>query len=207
MVGVIKQMLYKADEDGRDPYIALLEYRNTPVTGLPFSPAQIAMSCTLRSKLPSTHQMLKPAVVNATSGLRARQAHYKHTYDRSAKPLAPLKAGDVVRYRRGKVWEPAVVKAETGFPRSFKTLHENGELRRNRRHLMLTSEKPPVLLNVPEPCLSNNLQPPAAGATEVLASSPPSPPANDPVVSAVPEPRSRRPTKTPHKYRNFILYR
>ena len=207
MVGVIKQMLYKADEDGRDPYIALLEYRNTPVTGLPFSPAQMAMSRTLRSKLPSTHQMLKPAVVNATSGLRARQARYKHSYDRSAKPLAPLKAGDVVRYRRGKVWEPAVVKAETGFPRSFKILHENGELRRNRRHLMLTSEKPPVLLNVPEPCLSNNPQPPAAGPTEVLASSPPSPPSNDPVVLAVPEPRARRSTKTPHKYRDFILYR
>ena len=79
MVGVIKQMLYQADEDGRDPYIALLEYRNTPVTGLPFSPAQMAMSRTLRSKLPSTHQMFKPAVVNATSSLRARQARYKHT--------------------------------------------------------------------------------------------------------------------------------
>ena len=90
MVGVIKQMLYKADKDGRDPYIALLEYRNTPVTGLPFSPAQMAMSRTLRSKLPSTHQMLKPAVVNATSGLRARQARSKHTYDCSAKPLAPF---------------------------------------------------------------------------------------------------------------------
>ena len=88
----------------------------------------MTMSRTLRSKLPSNHQMLKlPAVVNATSSLRARQARYKHTYDRSAKPLAPLKAGDVVRYRRGKVWEPAVVKPATGLPRSFKILHENGE--------------------------------------------------------------------------------
>ena len=43
MVGVIKQMLYKAEEDGKDPNIAWLEYRNTLTTGLPFSPAQIAM--------------------------------------------------------------------------------------------------------------------------------------------------------------------
>ena len=32
-VSVVKQMLRKADEEGRDPYIALLAYRNTAVTG------------------------------------------------------------------------------------------------------------------------------------------------------------------------------
>uniref|UniRef100_A0A3Q3J2L6 Integrase catalytic domain-containing protein n=1 Tax=Monopterus albus TaxID=43700 RepID=A0A3Q3J2L6_MONAL len=38
-----KQILTKAREDRKDPYLSLLEYRNTPVDGLK-SPAQILMS-------------------------------------------------------------------------------------------------------------------------------------------------------------------
>ena len=34
-VQTLKGLFKKADEDGRDPYLALLEYRNTPVSGLP----------------------------------------------------------------------------------------------------------------------------------------------------------------------------
>ena len=34
-VSMVKQMLRKADEEGRDPYLALLAYRNTAVTGMP----------------------------------------------------------------------------------------------------------------------------------------------------------------------------
>ena len=32
---VQKRMLKRAEEDGQDQYLALLEYRNTPVSGLP----------------------------------------------------------------------------------------------------------------------------------------------------------------------------
>ena len=119
----------------------------------------------VRGEVNTTHQMLRPAEVDVTSNQRIRRARYKHTYNCSIKPLSPLKAGDVVRYRCWKVREPVVVKAETGFLRFFKILHKNGKLRRNRHHLMLTSEKLPILLNVPEPHLSNNPQPPTAAPT------------------------------------------
>ena len=37
-IRTMKRLLREADEDGRDPYIALLEYHNTPVTGPEYSP-------------------------------------------------------------------------------------------------------------------------------------------------------------------------
>ena len=40
-VYVVKQMLRKADKEGRDPYLALLAYRNTAVAGMSYSPAQM----------------------------------------------------------------------------------------------------------------------------------------------------------------------
>jgi hypothetical protein len=47
----------KAKADKRDPYLSLLEYRNTPVDNFK-SPAQLLMSRRLRSILPSTNQQL-----------------------------------------------------------------------------------------------------------------------------------------------------
>ena len=43
-VGTIKQLMRKAAEEGRDVHLALLEYRNTPISGLECSPAQLLMS-------------------------------------------------------------------------------------------------------------------------------------------------------------------
>ena len=49
-VQTLKGLFKKADEDGRDPYLALLEYRNTPVSGLQYTPSQMLMSKLLRLK-------------------------------------------------------------------------------------------------------------------------------------------------------------
>ena len=47
MIGTVKQLMRKSNES-RDPHLALLAYRNTPVAGMPYSPAQLLM----RWKLP-----------------------------------------------------------------------------------------------------------------------------------------------------------
>ena len=60
----------KADDD---IYLALLEYQNTPVTGTSFSPAQILISRTLRSKIPVTKQLLKPAIVDPRAQLMSQK--------------------------------------------------------------------------------------------------------------------------------------
>ena len=61
-VQTVKTMTKKNDGDIS---LALLEYRNTPIAGTPYSPAQILMSRTLRSKLPVSKKTLKPTVVEA----------------------------------------------------------------------------------------------------------------------------------------------
>ena len=48
MVQVLKNILKKADYEGRYPYLALHAYRNTPVIGVKYSPARMSMSRVLR---------------------------------------------------------------------------------------------------------------------------------------------------------------
>ena len=36
MIGTVKQLMRKANEDSRDPHLALLAYQNTPVAGMPY---------------------------------------------------------------------------------------------------------------------------------------------------------------------------
>ena len=64
-VETIKSLLKKADAEGRDPYIAMLEYRNIPISELRYAPAQLAMSKLLRSKFPSSSSVLQSRVVNS----------------------------------------------------------------------------------------------------------------------------------------------
>ena len=137
-VDTIKKLLTKALLSGRDPYVALLEYRNTPVCGLSLSPAQMLMSRRLRGKLPSTASQLKPAVVDAKQQLLRQQQKQKRYYDRGAKHLPSLKPGDSVHIRDGKRWKPAVVVKKHRHPRSYVVCSDGTEYRRNRRHLLHT---------------------------------------------------------------------
>ena len=143
-VQTLKNLFKKADEDGCDPYLALLEYRNTPITGLEYSPAQLLMSRTLRSKLPTAEKLLQPKVDDAHKALKRRQVCQKTYYDKHAAPLAPLRPGDVVRVQHGNSWEPAIVADFWDQPRSYTIQTEQGLLRRNRRHLRKSAEHPPL---------------------------------------------------------------
>ena len=44
MIGTVKLLMRKANEDSRHPNLALLAYRNTPVAGNPYSPPQLLMT-------------------------------------------------------------------------------------------------------------------------------------------------------------------
>ena len=76
-IQTIKQILRKAYEDNRDPYIALLQYRNTPVSGFSYSLVQLLMSRRLRDKLPMVNITLQQKIVKPQQ-LGARQARQKY---------------------------------------------------------------------------------------------------------------------------------
>ena len=147
-VQTLKGLFKKSDEDGRDPYLALLEYRNTPVAGLQYTPSHMLTSRLLRSKLPTKQTLLQPKVVDAHRDLQCRQQRQKMYYDKSASPLQQLNRADVVRIQRGNVWERAVVTGPHIQPRSYRVQSHHGQLRRKRRLLYQTNEAPPLFASI-----------------------------------------------------------
>ena len=133
-VQTIKNLLRKAKEGMKDEQLALLEFRNTPISGLQESPAQLLMSRRLWSALPMTPSMLQPHVnVHTKEKLKHRQTTQKNYYDKTTKSLPTLKPNDTV-----------VVLNRHPAPRSYNIRTAEGTtLRRNRRHLKKTNEDPP----------------------------------------------------------------
>ncbi|KAK7111890.1 hypothetical protein V1264_011443 [Littorina saxatilis] len=124
-VQTMKDMLKKAQASGQDPYIALLQYRNTPFPDS-FSPAQLLMNRRLRTTLPVTDAHLTPCVPDQTVVQRAKaktRERQVSDYNKSARPQPrpTLHPGDNVRMqtRPDSTWRPATVVAAAPTPRSY----------------------------------------------------------------------------------------
>ena len=61
-VKTAKKLMQKAAESKSDPYLSLLDWRNTPSEGLGSSPAQRLFSRRTRTLLPTASRLLKPEV-------------------------------------------------------------------------------------------------------------------------------------------------
>ncbi|KAL6490120.1 hypothetical protein MHYP_G00004650 [Metynnis hypsauchen] len=146
-VKMAKRIMKKAKASGRDPYLAILDHRNTPSQGLNTSPVQRLFSRRTRTLLPITDNLLKPEIQQNTQGLRNNQHRQIKYYNRTAKDLQPLKQGDRVRvqpFEPQTVWKPATVIKPVDH-RSYEIKLENGGvLRRNRRHLRKENRTTPV---------------------------------------------------------------
>ena len=143
-VQICKNILKKAKKSNSDPYLAILEYRNTPIEGINLSPSQLLMGRRTRTQLPVNDSLLKPQYhdgANLQNALNERQHIQKYYYDRGAKSLPQLNPGDQIRVRNENKWEPGTVEQRADTPRSYVIQTEKGQkLRRNRRHLLKTSE-------------------------------------------------------------------
>jgi hypothetical protein len=193
-----------------DPYLGLLNARNTPSEGLNSSPAQRLLGRRTKTLLPTTAELLKPnSAPSIKEQVKLKEIQKNHIAVRmnaSRKDLKPLKPGDIVRMqpiKRGeKEWKPATVTKQLK-QRTYEVKTNNGNLlRRNRQHLRFKphGERPP-----PEPKNSNthgtvanyapnlsmppvnktcdnseNMQKPVA-ATDKLASAKPTP---NPIVNS-----------------------
>ena len=143
-VQTIKNLLKKAAYEGKDPHLALLNLRSSPISGLKYSPAELLFGRQLRTKLPAKLQVVGPdARRQASEQLIAQQSRQKFYYDRGARPHPALSPGDVVRVQTKGEWEPAVVTATHPTPRSYTIIRQGKAIRRNTRHLMPTNEEAP----------------------------------------------------------------
>ena len=165
-VQIMKQLLKKAKLDGKDPYISLLEYRNTSVNNIG-SPAQLCMSRRLNSILPSTSEQLTPQVIDPSKvmeKIRHSKEVSKEYYDRGARQLSELNPNDTVRMQVQDRWIPCTVVRQADAPRSYVVKGLNGqEYRRNRKHLRRVNEPPLTTIDVddvePPPQLPTGEQP------------------------------------------------
>ena len=137
-------------------YEALLEFRNTPRQDNGLSPTQMMFGRFTRGRLPAATDgaVNKKMFTKAQNQRRKRQKTVKRSYDRSARDLPKVPAGQKVyfqhvegrRWRRGQVLgrqdeRTYIIEGETG-----------GTYRRNRVHIRpLANSDPPCKTVFPEP--------------------------------------------------------
>ncbi|XP_021360877.1 uncharacterized protein LOC110455216 [Mizuhopecten yessoensis] len=145
MVQTVKRLLFKA----KDPYLALLEYRNTRIDGVEMSPAQMFLGRRLKTPLPATAPLL---TTNANTqiyvSLKLRQARQQENFNKHAmqKPLKPLDPGDhvMVKHPAKGTWEAGIVERQHTTPRSYVVESNGRKYRRNRRYLKQTRARAEV---------------------------------------------------------------
>ena len=133
-VKTTKQLL----EKNREPYLALLAYRSTPLEN-GYSPSELLMGRKLRTTLPIAPKQLKPSLPKE-SVVREKERKLKKRNKRNfdsrhkVKDLQPLQPGDTVWIPESKS-EGTIV--EQSDPRSYTVRVQNGTIRRNRRDLIV----------------------------------------------------------------------
>ncbi|GFW39822.1 transposon Tf2-9 polyprotein [Trichonephila clavipes] len=89
--GVSKSIMKKAREDRRDYLVGLMQYRNTPISGLDLSPTQMMFNRGLKTKLRISNTLLNAELFNnIQEKLIKRQNIQKIHYDKTAHPLPQL---------------------------------------------------------------------------------------------------------------------
>ncbi|KAI8498512.1 hypothetical protein Bbelb_237140 [Branchiostoma belcheri] len=186
-VQTMKHLLEKTRADKKEPFLALLEYRNTPVNNALPSPAQLLMGRRLRTRLPTTNEQLMPQSVNhkdVRQQLQDKQQRQKTWYDRNARSLPTLTPGNAVRMQQtnGK-WTPATVVSKCDQPRSYIIqTPEGAQYRRNNKHLLKTNAYPRS--GSPTPASGDNT--PAMTVTSNAPAETTPPVTTTPVVTAPP---------------------
>lgn len=205
-VKTIKRLFEKATEDGQDPHLALLAWRNTPAEQLGPSPAQIMFGRRTRTNLPSTNDLLSSAydekAHDALLAAKRRQAAY---YDRGARPRQPLAVGDTVRTRWDPKddWEKAQITKVLPH-RSYQLRFEDGTTRRRTsKHVRFSAEPPLVIRDEIEAApTAYSAPPPPAPASRSVAERPTA--TKRPTIAGNTVTRSGRHVKRPERLSDYV---
>nr|XP_042912626.1 uncharacterized protein LOC122272725 [Parasteatoda tepidariorum] len=151
----------KAREDRKDYFVGLMEYRNTPISGLDLSPAQMMFNRRLKTKLPISNRLLNAKLFsNIKEKLIVRQKIQKSHYDKTAHTLSELQPKENVRILnfKNKTWEPAeVISKDKFYPRSYYVRNSSGRVfRRNRKHIRQSNTKFKIEIDPNDDIISNS---------------------------------------------------
>ncbi|XP_008484637.1 uncharacterized protein K02A2.6-like [Diaphorina citri] len=120
-VNIAKDMLKK---NGDKLDLALLQYRNYPIVGIGYSPAQMLFNRNLKEKIPVRSSALCPKVIDPEeirNKIAAMHDSNKKYYDRTARPLPDCNVGDdvLIKTQPQRPWERGVVIQHHNTPRSY----------------------------------------------------------------------------------------
>ena len=138
----LKGLLKKAADANLDPYLALLDWRNTPSENLKLSPAQLMFGRRTRTLMLSTPTLLKSMQSEETAGrLQRAQEKQSYYYDKQARQRPCLSTGQTVRVKIDDTdWRKAEVEKVLPF-RSYVVRTEDGSTyRRNAKHVRFSDE-------------------------------------------------------------------
>ena len=140
-MNIAKSILNKS----RDPYIALMEYRASPLAGIDKSPAELLFNRNLRTKLPCKAANLESIIPgdSVREKIKLNKSRQKFYYDRSAgSELPDIREGDEIRFKKDDKsdWKPGVVRDKADI-RSYNVEDSSGQLyRRNRKFIHKPAE-------------------------------------------------------------------
>lgn len=141
-VQTIKQLIKKTIADKKDIFLALLEYRNTPIDRKTPSPAELLFGRKLKGLIPMSEEILKPKfdINTQVKALQQKQSNQKFYYDKHAKDLQRLSVNDPVMMQDSRTgeWNPGmIIGIDQNRPRSYlvKLNKNNKTYIRNRRYL------------------------------------------------------------------------
>ena len=200
-VKTCKEML---DQD--DPWLAMLNYRDTVIQATGKSPAELMLGRHLRSKLPTLPSTLTNKNINMDI-VREKDEKYREKYTsyhdkhNGVKSLPDLHPGDIVKVKTDeeKRWlETGKVIEKANTPRSYQVKTPNGNIiRRNRRHLMKTPTRPPSTHGHSPVILESQLR--SDSQPMICSSDPPPLPAHDSTPKSKVKTQVALPPRSPSK--------
>lgn len=136
-VQTVKQLFKKCAQDNTDPYLALLNFRNTARDTQLASPAERLFSRKLRSNLPVAQELLKPKLQkDVNSQLKAKREKAATYSNRGRKRLPELEDGEAVWVRYQNKWNPGrICHKDVERPRAYWVCVNGKNYLKNRYHL------------------------------------------------------------------------